>query len=145
MKYLLETSFCLDLIKGGKNTVSERIQGYRPGDFFLCSIVKADLLEHARSSKCPEDNLLLLHKFCSQFKSYDFDDRAASFYGNIISHITSIESHQGFMTTLFHKQKPMLSQKDIMIASIAESNDLVLLTNNAKIFVQIPGLRIETW
>lgn len=39
----------------------------------------------------------------------------------------------------------LISQADILIAGIAKSNNLVLVTNNVSHFERIPGLIVENW
>jgi len=43
------------------------------------------------------------------------------------------------------KEGMLISQADILIAGVAKSNNLVLVTNNVSHFDRIPELEIENW
>jgi tRNA(fMet)-specific endonuclease VapC len=45
----------------------------------------------------------------------------------------------------FQKDKIKAGTQDLKIASIAISNNALLLSNNLKDFRRIPGLRVESW
>jgi tRNA(fMet)-specific endonuclease VapC len=60
-----------------------------------------------------------------------FDDRAAEFYGQIRARLAA----QGLP----------IGPNDLMIASIALSNQLILITHNIREFSRVDGLQIEDW
>ena len=60
-----------------------------------------------------------------------FDDKAAEFFGQIKSNLK--------------KRGEILSDVDIMIASIALADNFTLVTNNLKHFARIPNLVHESW
>ncbi|MDV7401945.1 type II toxin-antitoxin system VapC family toxin, partial [Arthrospira platensis SPKY1] len=39
----------------------------------------------------------------------------------------------------------IIGANDLLIASIAVANDLILVTSNTREFSRIPGLRLENW
>ena len=43
------------------------------------------------------------------------------------------------------KQGKLIDDFDILIAAVALSNDMILVTNNEKHFERIPNLTIENW
>lgn len=131
MNYLLDTNVCIALLKGHERELIRQFQSRSPEDFYLCSIVKGELLYGARKSQKIEENLRLLSKFFSQFESLPFDDRAAEYYGT--------------MRAILVKAGTPIGANDLLIASIAQAYDLILLTRDRKEFSQIPGLRMESW
>lgn len=131
MSYLLDTNICIALLKENDKPLVERIQSLSPSELFLCSVVKGELLYGARKSQKVESNLELLNRFFSQFESLHFDDRAAEFYGTF--------------RALLAKSGTPVGANDLLIASIALSNDLAVVTRNRKEFQFIPGLRLENW
>lgn len=131
MSCLIDTSICIALLKGSDKSLSEKIQLLAPSDLSLCSVVKGELLYGARNSRKVEANLELLSRFFSQFESLPFDDRAAEFYGT--------------MRALLTKSGTPVGANDLLIASIALSNDLTVVTRNRKEFQFIPSLRLECW
>jgi tRNA(fMet)-specific endonuclease VapC len=60
-----------------------------------------------------------------------FDDSAAEVYGEIRS---SLE-----------KKSRIIGPNDLIIASIAKANDLILITHNGKEFNRVEGLTVEDW
>lgn len=130
MKYLIDTNICIALLKGDKGLV-KKFRNKPPSSFSLCSVVKAELLYGAHKSRYIEANLTLLEKFFGQFPSLPFDDGAAQFYGT--------------MRALLSKAGTPIGPNDLLIASIAQSQSLILLTRNQREFLRIPGLRIEVW
>ncbi|MBI3540847.1 MAG: type II toxin-antitoxin system VapC family toxin [Deltaproteobacteria bacterium] len=109
----------------------KKIQARSPTEFHLCSVVKAELLYGARKSAQVTSNLEVLEKFFSHFHSLPFDDTAAEFYGTL--------------RALLEKAGTPIGANDLLIASIAQTNNLTLLTRNASEFVRVPGLHVEMW
>ena len=69
--------------------------------------------------------------FCRPFQSLAFDDRAAAEYGKIRADLAS--------------QGTPIGPNDLMIASIALSNGLTLVTHNTNEFSRVLGLKLEDW
>jgi len=80
------------------------------------------------------DNKNLLPKvelIFENIKIYDFDKNAARVFG--------------ILKALFSKNGTTVADMDLMIASIAISNDEILISNNLKHFKKIEGLIVENW
>jgi tRNA(fMet)-specific endonuclease VapC len=102
-----------------------------PDEIFLCSIVKAELFYGAHKSNNPLKTIKAQKEFCNRFKSLPFDDSAAEVYGEIRS---SLE-----------KKGQIIGPNDLIIASIAKANGLILITHNGKEFNRVEGLSVEDW
>ncbi len=131
MSFLLDTNICIALLKGNEKSLIKKFQESEPSSFYLCSVVKAELLYGAHKSERVNDNLDLLEKFFAQFRSFGFDDEAAEFYG--------------ISRALLTKAGSPVGANDLLIASIAQVNQITLLTRNLREFSRIPGLRYEVW
>jgi len=129
--YLLDTNACIAALTGRSASLVKRLSTVSATEVALCSVVKAELYFGARKSARVEQNLGLLHEFVSAFKSFAFDDKAAQHYGSIRAELAS-------------SGRPM-GPNDMMIAAIARSNDLVVITNNVGEFSRVSGLRIDNW
>lgn len=94
-------------------------------------MVKAELLHGARRSSRVAENLRLLQRFFAPFPSLPFDDRCAEQYGLIRAEL--------------EREGRLIGPYDLMIAAIARTHDLVLVTHNAAEFARVAGLAIEDW
>jgi tRNA(fMet)-specific endonuclease VapC len=97
----------------------------------MCTIVKAELLFGARKSAKPERNLAALATFFTPFRCLPFDDAAADAYGLVRAEL--------------EQRGTPIGPNDLLIASIALSCGLRLVTSNAREFARVPGLAIEDW
>jgi tRNA(fMet)-specific endonuclease VapC len=131
MKYLLDTNICIYLIKKQYPEIISRL--LRVGfDKIGISIITIAELEYgvANSNHFMEAHTALL-EFILPFEILDFNYGAASFYGKIRKELKD-------------KGQP-ISDMDMLIASIAMANELIVVTNNEKEFKRISGLKIENW
>jgi tRNA(fMet)-specific endonuclease VapC len=103
----------------------------KPRDLVLCSIVKAELIYGARRSQRVNENLQGLMKFFAIFESLPFDDKAADFYGA--------------NRALLAQGGTPIGMNDLLIASIALSHNLAVITRKTSEFARIPGLKVEMW
>jgi len=72
--YLLDTNVCIQILNRASFPVVHRLAQHSPAEFYLCSMVKAELLYGARHhSQRITENLTLLEKFFAPFHSLAFD------------------------------------------------------------------------
>ena len=107
------------------------MQSLSPSEIALCSVVKAELLYGTRNSKRVEENLKLLDQFFTPLTSLPFDDRCAEEYGIIRAQLAA--------------QGSPIGPNDLLIAAIARTHDVTLVTHNTKEFSRITGLRLTDW
>lgn len=131
MKYLLDTNTCVAFLRGTHPAVAARMGAEPPGNVVLCSIVKAELIFGALRSARPSESLRRLDVFFSGFASLPFDDAAAGHYGRIRAALANAGTPIG--------------PNDLLIASIAISNALTVVTHNLSEFQRVPGLLVEDW
>lgn len=131
MSFLLHTNICVALLRGASKELVDRLRAHDPAGIVLCSVVRAELLYGARKSQRVEENLALVEKFCAQFESVPFDDRAASYYA--------------ITRAILAKEGSSIGANDLLIASIGLAHDLVVATRNTKEFGRVPGLRTVAW
>jgi tRNA(fMet)-specific endonuclease VapC len=128
---LLDTNACIRLLNGRAPNVARRLQRHRPADVALCSVVKAELIYGAHRSNRVAENLRLLERFFAPFASLPFDDRCADAYGRIRHDLERVGMSIG--------------PNDTMIAAIAMTHDLSLVTANTREFGRVIGLAFENW
>lgn len=131
MTFLLDTNVCIRYLTGRSEKVKQRLQEIQPDQIAVCSVVKAELFYGARRSNNPEKSLQVQIQFLNQFASFPFDDDAAEVYGSI-------------RASLATKGTP-IGPNDLMIAAIALSNGLTLITHNVSEFGRIAKLKFEDW
>jgi tRNA(fMet)-specific endonuclease VapC len=131
VSYLLDTNVCIAFLNDGKSNVGARLARLSPDEVRLCAVVKAELLYGARHSSRVEENLGKLARFFELFESYPFDDVAAE--------------HYGVLRAQTRRAGTPLGANDLLIAAIALSLDLTLVTRNQEEFRRVAGLRVESW
>lgn len=130
--YLLDSNVCIRLLneRAGSN-MTQKMAEISPEDIRLCSVVKSELYYGSYKSTRRDRNLALLNRFFSQFVSLPFDDNAASIAGEVRAQLDLAGTPIG--------------SNDLLIASIAISNNLTLVTHNTREFGRINGLTYEDW
>lgn len=132
MSYLLDTSACITHLRSRPpSQVTARIGAAGAATVFLCSVVKAELKYGALRSRDPADSLAQLERFYRHFPSLPVDDSAAEEYGLIRAELAA--------------QGTPIGPNDLMIAAIARTHDLVLVTHNRTEFERVSGLTTEDW
>ena len=132
MPYLLDTNACITHLRSsGSAFVTNRLFETSPGEVVRCSVVKGELVYGAMRSHDVSGNMARLSQFFSLFASLPFDDRAADAYGRLRASLSQTGS--------------LIGPNDLMIAAIALSNDLTLVTHNTDEFSRVPDLTVEDW
>lgn len=73
----------------------------------------------------------LIDVFCATVDVLDYDAEAASHYGKLCA--------------LLQRRGTPIGIADTMIAAHAQTLGRVLVTNNGRHFVRVPGLKLENW
>ncbi len=131
MKYLLDTNVCVKYLNGEPMTLLRRLQATDLEDIAVCSVVKMELLYGAMKSRNPDASWRRQQSFLKVFVSLPFDDIAALIAGRIRAQLAHLGTPIGF--------------NDLLIASIALSHDLTLVTHNVGEFSRVEGLCVEDW
>jgi tRNA(fMet)-specific endonuclease VapC len=130
--YLLDSNVCIRLLnESASSNIARKLAELTPDDIRLCSVVKSELYYGAYKSTRRERNLANLNRFFSQFISLPFDDNAAAIAGQVRAQLDVAGTPIG--------------SNDLLIAAIALSNDLTLVTHNTREFGRINGLKYEDW
>lgn len=131
MKYLLDTNICIYLIKQKPLSVLEKLRSNDIKDLALSSITVAELEYGVMRSQNKEQNMDALHRFMIPYEIVDFTSKSAVKYGEI--------------RTYLEKKGQIIGPMDLLIASIAMVENMILVTNNTKEFKRIPNLKLENW
>jgi tRNA(fMet)-specific endonuclease VapC len=130
--HLLDTNSCVDHLRRGQaSNITAKLGAAVAGSVVLCSVVVAGLLYGAHRSARKQQTLSQVQVFCRPFQSLPFDDRATDEYGRIRAHLAGLGM--------------LIGPNDLLIASIALANGLILVTHNTAEFSRVPGLKLEDW
>lgn len=132
MSHLLDANTCIDHMRHGPSSkVTAKLLSASPGSVYLCSVVVGELLFGALRSTQSAANLSKVRTFCAPYVSLPFDDRAAEEYSLIRTHLTGLGQ--------------IIGANDLLIAAIAVSNGMTLVTHNTSEFSRVPRLALEDW
>lgn len=128
--YLLDTNVCIEVLRGNEE-LAGHLARRDPSTLKLCSVVKAELFYGAGFSAEKAANLRAVEAFCAPFVSLAFDDACAKAYGALRAELRQRGLQAG--------------SNDLMIAAIALTHELTLVTHDTKEFERIAGLGLEDW
>jgi len=134
ISHLLDTNTAIEYLrKGAASTVTSRILSFPVGAVCICSVVIGELIYGALRSPPSRQShhLALIAGLQAQYLSLPFDDAAAHEYGAIRSELAA--------------KGTLIGPNDLLIASIAVSRNVTLVTHNTREFSRVPRLRIEDW
>lgn len=131
MKFILDTNICIYIIKQKPPEVLQKLNTYQVGDIGVSSITVAELEFGVQKSQFPNRNQQALTQFLLPLKVVDFDNAAATVYGNIRARL--------------EKQGTSIGSLDTLIAAHALSLQATLITNNIKEFSRVPNLKLDNW
>jgi tRNA(fMet)-specific endonuclease VapC len=129
--YILDTDISIELLRGRAPSARVRLRSLPASAITTTSITVAELHFGALRSQVPETSLRSLREFLSPLTILPFDESAAYRYGDVKQFLTS--------------QGQTIGRMDMLIAAVALFHDAILLTNNEREFVRVPGLRIANW
>lgn len=130
-RYLLDTSICIELIRGRNAATLTRLRRRRVGTVAISPITLAELQYGVARSTDPARNAIALAHFCAPLELPPFDDVAATAYGRIRANL--------------ERQGTPIGPLDTLIAAHALALDVTLVTANEREFRRIPELAVENW
>ena len=131
MRYLLDTNVCIEILRGRNPGLKSRLAVHSLNDLVLCSVVWAELQCGARLAQNPPQELAKLQEAFGPWPRLPFDDAAAEAYGEIRADL--------------QRAGRQIGGNDLLIAAIAHTNGLTLVTHNTGEFARVPKLSIEDW
>ena len=132
LQYLLDTDTCIYLLNGNQR-VKERVAQVGVEAIAVAIVTKGELYFGAYNSSQIEANLERIRTFFIEPgpEVLPLDDKVMDYFGK-------------FKTELRRKSQP-IGDIDLLIASVAISRNLKLVTNNTKHFQRVPGISLENW
>ncbi len=131
MRYLLDSNILIFVIKDPKCPASTRLKRMDVADVAICSVVEGELYHGAKKYGDPAKREAILDELLEPYTSLPFDTNCVPRYAEIRDHL--------------ERQGKVIGGNDLMIAAIALTHDLTVVTNNCQEFSRVPGLRVEDW
>jgi predicted nucleic acid-binding protein len=78
LRVLLDTGFCLQLMRTAAGDVARALSGFQPGEIAVSALTEAELRARAQRSADPRRNLTALEQFLLPLQIVDFDQVAAT-------------------------------------------------------------------
>ena len=131
MRYLLDTSTCVFIIRNKSQLALQRLRQHAAGVVGISSISLAEVRYGADKSQNPRKNHAALNSFLAPLEIVEFDAQAAGQYGSIRADL--------------EKRGLPIGALDTLIAAHAQSLSMTLVTNNISEFTRVSGLPVEDW
>jgi tRNA(fMet)-specific endonuclease VapC len=129
--WLLDTNICVYLIKKKPERVLQHLRALDVSTVGVSSITVAELQYGVAKSTRPEQNALALAALLAPLDVLAFDDGAAAAYGEVRAALERAGTPIGSM--------------DLLIAAHARALGRTIVTNNAREFSRVAGLKVENW
>ena len=127
--YLLDTNICIFYIRG-KHRLNEKLKKVGFKNCYISEITLAELKYGAECSDRIKENTDLINEFSKEI--------------NILPIFDTFDMYAKEKARL-RKEGNLVDDFDLLIAASAISNQLILITDNAKHFERIKNIRIENW
>lgn len=131
MQYLLDTNICIYLIKRRPTEVLEQFSRHSPLDVAIATITLFELEFGVQKSQYIQAAQDALARFLLPLTILDVDAQAAT--------------DAAVIRAQLEKKGMPIGPYDLLIAGLARSRNLILVTNNIREFERIDNLRIENW
>ncbi|MCK5522378.1 MAG: type II toxin-antitoxin system VapC family toxin [Thiomargarita sp.] len=132
LRYLLDTDTCIYLLNG-ELKVKNRVAQVGVESLAVANMTKGELYFGAYNSNQVENNLKRIQAFFTMQapEVLPLDEKVMEIFGQL-------------KAELRQKGQP-IGDIDLLIAGVAISNNLTLVTNNTKHFERIPHISLENW
>lgn len=129
--YMLDTDICSYIIRENPASVLENLKKTDVNQLHISVVTQAELYYGAALKSSKKINKIIVDVLCNQFKVLDWDNKAASCYGDILAQMKRTGKIIGVMDTL--------------IAAHALSIGATIVTNNTRHFDMVPDLKVVNW
>lgn len=130
MKYLLDTDICIYWLKG-RTTVKAKINRVDRKDLAICVITASELYFGAYNSNKIEQNLRTAETFIQSLTVLPLSNDTLKKFGQLKAEL--------------RKAGTPVADFDLLIASVALTGNLILVTNNTRHYERITGLNLDNW
>lgn len=130
MSFLLDTNICSEHLRRPRGLTHRFVQ--HAGRLFIPTIVLGELYAWAHRRPRPDELIRIIEQdLLVDLGVLDYDQAAAREFGRL----------RGLLMDRGVGVNPV----DLMIAAVARTHDLILVTHNRRHFDSVPDLRVEDW
>ncbi|BFM38197.1 type II toxin-antitoxin system VapC family toxin [Synechocystis sp. LKSZ1] len=129
--FLLDTNICIYIIKKKPPAVLARFEQIDPSALGISIVTLAELEYGAAKSSNPQKNYRVVEDFVRYLDVFSWDRPVSRIYAEIRADL--------------NKKGTPIGLLDTQIAAHCLSLDRVLVTNNEREFLRVPGLSVENW
>lgn len=130
MTYLLDTDTCIYWLRDCYS-VREKVRQIGWNEISICVITVAELYYGAYNSSRVTENLARASFFIQQLSVLSLTDAVLRRFGELKAQLRSIGQP--------------IADFDLMIASVALTENKIVVTNNTRHYDRIIGLQLENW
>lgn len=130
MRFLIDTNIIIYSLKNAGN-VNDNFLKYKEEEMSLSVISYGELVFGAKKSGSVEKNLKTVEYIKSIFSLVDVTPDVMDVFGELKAKI--------------QKTGRIIDDMDLLIASTAIAENMILVTHNMKHFEKIPNLQIQDW
>ena len=131
MRFMLDTNFCIDLMRGKANGAFARLRSMAVDEVGISTVTLAELQYGASKSKRREYHQAMIVAFFAPLLIATFDARASEVYGSVRARL--------------EKSGTPIGSLDTLIAAHAIAEGAVIVTANTREFRRVDGLAVENW
>jgi len=130
LQYMLDTNICIYVIKNYPPKLRERFNRLAE-QLCISTITLAELVYGAEKSSRRLENLQAVEQFSARLDVLAFPPKAAAHFGQLRADVEC-------------RGQPV-GPFDMLIGAHARAEGLIVVTNNAREFRRLPGVRVENW
>lgn len=130
-RYLLDTNICIYIAKHHPPAVRERFARHTSRELAMSVVTLGELRFGAEKSQSRERSLIAITRLVQLIPVYALPEIAGEHYGQI-------------RADLNHIGQP-IGNNDLWLAAHARAAGWILVTNNEREFIRVPGLQVENW
>jgi len=131
LRYLLDTNICIYIAKNRPEAVLQRFREMSVGEVAMSVITHGELCYGACKSRRREEAQKALSRLATMIPVLPLNAQIGERYGAIRSKLES-------------SGRP-IGNNDLWIAAHALALGVVLVTNNSREFLRVPGLEVDNW
>lgn len=130
-RFLLDTNVVIEVLRGAATAHLREQMSQHSGELAVSTVTVAELAFGAARSSDPERNRAAVDGFIPFVDVLDLDVPAAEHAGEIRAELV--------------RRGTPIGGYDVLIAGLARSRGLTVVTHNRREFDRVPGLLVEDW